>query len=148
MTRAALLVALLAAATARAQTAPTTGVAVERFTPALGPTALLGVDGVAVTPAGAVSWVVGLDFLQDPITLRGAFTGDLVSRPVRDALVGNVALEFGVWKRLALAVGVPVALWQDGNRLRGTGTSEQGLAPAAAGDIRIRAKASLVSAVR
>jgi hypothetical protein len=71
-----------------------------------------------------------------------------VSRPVRDALVGNVALEFGVWKRLALAVGVPVALWQDGDRLRGTGTSEQGLAPAAAGDIRIRAKASLVEGER
>lgn len=142
------LAMLLAASVAHAEAVPTTGVAVERFTPALGPTALVGVDGVAVTRPGAVSWAVGLDFLQDPITLRTAYTGDLVSRPVKNALVGDVALEFGVWKRLALAIGVPVALWQDGDRLRGTGASEQGLAPAAAGDIRIRAKASLVEGER
>jgi len=150
MTRAALLVAMLAAASsaARAQTAAgqtaTTGVDVERFVPALGPTALVGVEGAAVTRAGAVAWTASLDFLQDPITLRGAYSGDLVSRPVRDALVGDVAMEFGVWKRLALAVGVPVALWQDGDRLRGTGTSEAPLSATVAGDIRVRAKASLV----
>jgi hypothetical protein len=148
--RAALFVAVLAAAsTARAQaTTASTGIAVERFVPALGPTALVGVDGAAVTPAGSVSFAASLDGLHDPITLRTPTTSDLVSRPVRDALVGDVALEFGVWKRLALAVGVPVVLYQDGDRLRGTGTSEAALAATAAGDIRVRAKASLVEGRR
>jgi hypothetical protein len=140
---------LLAASAAHAQaTGANTGVAVERFVPALGPTALVGVDGAAVTRPGAVSWAVGVDFLQDPITLRGAYTGDLLSRPVRDALVGDVALEFGVWKRLAIAVGVPVVLYQDGDRLRGTGASERALETTVAGDIRVRAKASLVEGGR
>jgi hypothetical protein len=142
-TRAALLVVALAAATAHAETA-NPGEAVERFVPALGPTALVGVDGVAVTRVGAVSWALGFDVLHDPITLRTAFVGDLISRPVRTAFWGDVAFEFGVWKRLALAVGVPVALYQNGDRLQGTGTSEAPLAATAAGDVRIRAKASLV----
>ncbi|MGZ3440031.1 MAG: hypothetical protein ACXVDD_10960 [Polyangia bacterium] len=143
MTRAALLVALLAAPVARAQTADP-GVAVERFVPALGPTALAGVEGTAVTRPGAVSWAAAIDLLHDPITLRAAFTGDLVSRPVRDQLVGDVALEFGVYKRLALAVGVPVVLYQDGDRLRGTGADERALQATVAGDVRLRIKAALV----
>ncbi len=147
--RAALLVAVLAASTARAQTtAANTGVAVERFVPALGPTALVGVDGAAVTPAGSLSFAASLDVLHDTITLRGATSGDLVSRPVRDAFVGDVAVEFGVWKRIALAVGVPVVFYQDGARLQGTGASEAPLAATVAGDIRVRAKASLVESGR
>ena len=146
MTRAALVVAVLAAsAAARAQT---TGVAAERFSPAVGPTALVGVEGAAVTPAGALSWAASFDALADPIVLREAYTGRAVSEPVDLALVADVALEFGVWKRLALAVGVPVVLYQEGDRLRGTGTSERALATTAAGDVRIRAKASLVEGKR
>ena len=141
MTRATLVVALLLASAAHAQT---TGVAAERFTPALGPTALVGVEGAAVTPPGAVSWAASVDALGEPISLHAPFSGDVVSEPVDYALVADVALEFGVWKRLALAVGVPVVLYQEGDRLRGTGTSERALATTAAGDIRIRAKASLV----
>jgi hypothetical protein len=137
------LSALLIASTAWAQTA-STGVAVERFVPAVGPTALAGVEGTAVTRPGAVSWAAAIDLLHDPITLRAAYSGDLVSRPVRDQLVGDVALEFGVWKRLALAVGVPVVLYQDGDRLRGTGVDERALQATAAGDVRMRIKAALV----
>lgn len=141
MTRAALVVALFLASAAHAQT---TGVAAERFSPALGPTALVGVEGAAVTPAGALSWAASADALGDPISLRTALTGARVSQPVDYALVTDVALEFGVWKRLAIAVGVPVVLYQEGDRLRGTGTSERALAATVAGDVRIRAKASLV----
>ncbi|MCU1280578.1 MAG: Myxococcales trans domain protein, partial [bacterium] len=137
------LSALLIASAAGAQSA-NPGVAVERFVPALGPTALVGVEGSAVTRPGALSWAAGIDLLHDPITLRAAYTGDLVSRPVRDQLVGDVALEFGVWKRLALAVGVPVVLYQDGDRLRGTGVDERALQATAAGDLRFRIKGALV----
>lgn len=146
MTRAALVVAVVAAsAAAHAQT---TGVPAERFAPAVGPTALVGVEGAAVTPAGALSWAASVDALGDPISLHGAYTGAPVSEPVDHALVADLALEFGVWKRLALAVGVPVVLYQQGDRLRGTGASERALAKTVAGDIRIRAKASLVEGKR
>jgi len=65
---------------------------------------------------------------------------------VREALVGDAALEFGLWRdRLAIAVGVPVALYQDGDRLRGTGVDERALAATAAGDVRVRLKAALVA---
>lgn len=141
------LSALWVACAAHAQTA-TTGVPAERFSPAVGPTAFVGVEGAAVTPAGALSWVASLDALADPISLRTAFTNMRVSEPVDFALVGDVALEFGVWKRLALAVGVPVVLYQQGDRLQGTGTSERALAATVAGDVRIRAKASLVEGRR
>jgi hypothetical protein len=141
MTRAALVVALMATSVARAQT---TGVAAERFVPALGPTALVGVEGAAVTRPGAVSWAASVDALGDPIALYAPYTGARVSEPVDSALVADVALEVGVWKRLALALGVPVVLYQQGDRLRGTGTSERALAATVAGDVRMRIKASLV----
>jgi hypothetical protein len=145
MTRAALVVALLIGSSARAQT---TGVAAERFVPALGPTALVGVEGAAVTPPGAVSVAGSVDAVGDPITLHTATTGAAVSEPVDYALVTDVALEFGIWKRLALAVGVPVVLYQMGDRLQGTGTSERPLQATVAGDIRFRIKAALVDKQR
>ena len=101
-TRAALLVAVLAASTARAQTtAASTGIAAERFVPALGPTALVGVDGAAVTPAGSLSFAASLDVAHDQISLRVP-SGELFARPVRDLIAGDVALEFGVWRRLEI----------------------------------------------
>jgi hypothetical protein len=153
MTRALAAALLLWAAAARAQTAPapappattptTTGVAADRFTPAVGPGSFLGVEGAPTTAAGAVSWVAALDLGRDPIKLSQAFAGAVVSRPLRDQLVLNVGLEFGIWKRLAVAVGVPVVLYQDGDRLRGLGVDETRLATSAAGDIRVRVKALL-----
>lgn len=142
MRRAAALLVLVAA-TAHAQET-TTGVAVNRFTPAVGPASLVGVEGAAVTRPGALSWVVAVGALHDPIKLTEAFTGRVVSRPVRDQLAADVAFELGVFRRLAVAVGVPVVLYQDGERLRGTGVDERPLAASAAGDVRVRLKAQLV----
>jgi hypothetical protein len=135
---------VLLAATATAQTLPaTTGVAADRLTPAIGPASFLGVEGAATTPPRAVSWAAGLGLLHDPITLRRAFADGVVARPVRDQLVTDVALEFGVWKRLAVAIGVPVVLYQDGDRLRGLGVDERPLQATAAGDVRVRIKGVL-----
>ena len=115
----AALAALLAPATVRAQTVTaTTAIPAERFSPAVGPASLVGVEGAMVTPPGAVSWAGSVDWVHEPLTLRRAFSGDGVSRPVRDALVTDVALEFGLWKRIAAAVGVPVVLYQSGDRGR------------------------------
>lgn len=137
------LLALTLASLAAAQEA-NPGEAVDRLVPALGPGSLVGVEGAAVTAPGAVSWAASLGLVRDPIRLDRAFGGGLVSRPVRQQLVGDVALEFGFFRRLAVAVGVPVVLYQDGARLRGTGVDEAPLQATAAGDVRVRLKAQLV----
>jgi hypothetical protein len=118
-------------------------VAADRLAPAIGPASFIGVDGAATTPLRAVSWAASLGLVRDPIKLTRAYAGGVVSRPVHDQLVANVALEFGVWKRLAVALGVPVVLYQDGERLRGLGVDEQPLRASAAGDVRVRIKALL-----
>ncbi len=150
MTRALAVALLLCAASAsvRAQTTPpsttattSTGIVADRFTPAVGPGSFVGIEGAPTTAAGAVSWVVALDLGRDPIRLSPA-TG-IVTYPVKDALVLDVGLEFGIWKRLAVAIGMPVVLFQDGDRLRGLGVDDTPLAAAAAGDVRLRVKALL-----
>src|SRR4051794_15640134 len=91
---------LMTASVARAQSAPltaTTAIPAERFSPAVGPASLVGVEGAAVTPPGAVSWVGSLGWVDRPLTLRRAFGGgEEVTHPVRQALVTDVALEFGL----------------------------------------------------
>jgi hypothetical protein len=134
-------------AVALAQVKTTTAVAMERFTPALGPASLMGIEGASVTPWGQTSFAVGVDALHDPIALATVTTSMLVSRPVRDQLVGDVALEVGFYKRLAVAIGAPVVLYQDGDRLQGTGSDERPLAAQVAGDLRVRLKAQLAGAV-
>ena len=139
----------VAASAAHAQSA-STGVAVERFVPALGPTALVGVEGAAVTPAGR-GIVGGVASTSSAIRSRCGrrYTGARVSR------AGALTRSSATW-RSSSACGSgwrsPSAcrwsLYQDGDRLRGTGTSERALATTVAGDIRIRAKASLVEGKR
>jgi hypothetical protein len=137
---------LVAAAPARAQSPPpstTTAVPADRLTPAIGPGSFVGVEGGATTPAGELSWLLSLGLVRDPLKLTHAYAGGVVSRPVHDQLVGQIALEFGVWRRFAVAVGVPVVLYQDGARLRGLGVDESHLTATVAGDIRVRVKALL-----
>jgi hypothetical protein len=141
--RAAAALLACACATAHAQSA-STGIAVDRLTPAVGPNGFAGIEGGATTPAGAVSWMGSLGFLRDPIVLERAFGGGVVTRPVHEQLTTQVALEYGVWRRLAVLVGVPVVLYQDGDRLRGLGLDDARLQATVAGDIRVRLKASLV----
>jgi hypothetical protein len=143
----AVAAALAMAGRAQAQVRTTTAIAVERFVPALGPAALLGIEGAGVTPWGQTSFAVGVDELRNPIALATVNTGASISRPVRDQLVGDAALEVGFYKRLAIAVGVPVVLYQKGDRLQGTGTDERPLHAQAAGDLRLRLKAELAGNV-
>jgi hypothetical protein len=91
-----------------------------------------------------MSWTAGLGLVRDPITLHRAYAGGLVAHPVRDQLIADVAFELGVWKRLAVALGAPVVLYQDGSRLRGLGVDETALATTVAGDVRLRIKGLLV----
>jgi hypothetical protein len=132
-----LLAPLLLASPVRAAS---TGIAVDRLVPGVGPDTLIGVEGGSVTPFGQGALARSLSLLRDPIRLVLP-SGDLLSRPVRDQLVTDLSAEAGLWSdRLAVAVGLPIVYWQDGDRLRGTGASEQKLATTVAGDLRLRVK--------
>ena len=127
MTRAALLVALLRGA--RRRTRRTTGVAAERFSPAVGPTRARRRRRRGGDAAGRAS-----RGRRRSTSLRRSDQACARRSPAASCrgrcdyqLVGDVSLEFGVWKRLALAVGVPVVLYQDGDRLQGTGVDERPL---------------------
>jgi hypothetical protein len=135
------LFCLLAPAIAWAQ--QSTGIAADRLVPGLGPMTLLQGEGAEVTPRAAVSVSLSAGYLADPIKLVNRFLGTEVSRPVRFQVVTDLGIEVGVWKRLAVAIGVPLVINADGDRLRGTG-DERLLASPAAGDLRLRIKAAFV----
>jgi hypothetical protein len=141
--RALAVAILLAASTAGAQ--KSTGIAADRFVPAIGPITLFAVEGAPVTEYGQMSWALSLGWVQDPITLRNALTGALVSRPVESQLGADLSMELGLWKRrLALSMGLPVVLSQDGDRLAGVDTDTRRLASPAGGDFRVRLRFALV----
>src|SRR5262245_1269969 len=121
--RTALGLLLLFARVAAAQTA-STGIAADRFVPAVGPASLLQTEAADTTPRGQVASALSVGYLRDPIKLTERFTGTLRSEPVRGQLVMDTSVEFGLPRGLALAVGLPVVLWNDGDRLRGTGVDE------------------------
>jgi hypothetical protein len=152
----ALAAALLAGAgRAAAQSSPpapktATGIAADRFVPAIGPSAFGQVEGAPVAPAGQL-WLTGYaSALGQPLRLRDALTGVEVAEPVRYRVNMDLGAELGVFrKRLALGIGMPIALWQIGDRLAATGASDpmaqagNALATTAIGDLRLRFKALL-----
>lgn len=144
----AFLAVLLLAGRALAQSAPpvsaSTGIAADRFAPGTGPLALLQGEAAEVTPRGEVSWALSLSLTADTLRLQNQFVGGVLSRPVTGQLVGDFAVEVGVFRHLALAAGMPVVLWAAGDRLRSTGVDDQPLGYPAGGDIRFRIKATLV----
>ncbi len=127
-----------------------TGIAADRFVLAPGPSAFGQVEGAPVAPAGQV-WITGLaSGSGHPLRLVNRFTGALIAEPVAYRTTLDLGAEVGVWrKRLALGIGIPLAVWQQGDRLQTTGSSNpqsdvaDELATTAIGDIRLRAKALL-----
>jgi hypothetical protein len=137
------LVILMLTAPLRTEAA-STGIAVDRLVPAVGPIAMIGVEGADVTRFGQGALALSFGLVRDPIHLELP-TGEILSRPVRWQASTDVSAEAGLWKNhLALAVGLPVVWWQAGDRLRGTGVDERPLASPAAGDLRLRIKAALL----
>lgn len=140
----------------RAQ-AQSTGIAVERFTPASGPGAFGQVESAQV-PLPAQLWLTGaLLGIGRPLVLHNAMTGEQVSLPVANRVTLDLGGEIGIWRqRLSLGIGVPLSVWQNGDRLQlagsstpgsgaGTGDTDAPLQTTALGDIRLRAKARLTS---
>ncbi len=143
--RAAAVAAAVALA-ASAHAAPSTGVAADRFAIGVGPSVLLGAEGAATTPFGWMAWATSLSYVSEPLRLQNQFSGEVVSRPVSHQLTLDLGLEAGLWKRVALAVGVPIVVSASGDRLRGVSDDDRPLASAAAGDLRIRLKVLLAGA--
>jgi hypothetical protein len=120
-----------------------TGIVADRFVPGIGPLTLLAGEGADTTPFKQFSFALSLGLVKDPIRLQNQFTGQLVSRPVAQQLTFDLGLEVGVWRWLAVGVGVPLVLNASGDRLRGTG-DDRPLDAQAAGDLRLRVKAAFI----
>ncbi len=128
------------------------GIAVERFAPAIGPGAFGQVEAAVIPPPAQV-WIGGaLLGVGRPLVLRSRFTGDEVAVPVRYRLTVDLGAEVGVWrKRLSLGIGLPLSVYQSGDRLQISGSTHRdaqdigaSLQMVALGDIRLRAKARLL----
>jgi hypothetical protein len=130
-----------------------TGIAVERFAPAAGPSAFGQIESAAV-PVPAQLWLTGgLLTIGRPLVLRSAVTGEEIAVPVRNRVTLDLGAELGLWRqRLSIGVGIPLAVWQAGDRLQKTGGADgdavgagEPLQLIALGDIRVRAKMRLTS---
>ena len=124
--------------------APSTGIAADRFVPGVGPLTLLSAEGAEVTAPGTLSWQLALGYLRDPIRLTNSLVGGTLSTPVRAQLNGDLALEVGVYKRVGVSIGLPVVLYANGDRLRGTGVDDRALEGGTGGDARLRVKVALL----
>ena len=128
-----------------------TGIAAERLRPAIGPMTLGAAEGADPMPSGRQSTLLALDYLRDPIVLRTVADHEVVSRPVRAQLVGTFGFEIGLPRGFALRASLPIAMVNDGDRLRGTGVGGSGNDPgpaleAAAGDLSFGVKVGIVGA--
>jgi len=141
-----LVQALVLGVVGSARAAPSTGLAADRFAVGVGPSVLLGAEGAATTPFGWMAWATALSYVSEPLRLQNRFSGEVVSRPVSHQLTLDLGLEAGLWKRIALAVGVPVVVSAAGDRLRGVSDDDRPLASASGGDLRIRLKVLLAGA--
>lgn len=131
--------------------AQSTGIAVDRFSPAPGPLSFAQVEGASVPVAGQLWFAGGASFIGRPLVLRNAVTQQEVAVPVRYRLTVDVGAELGIYrKRLSVGFAAPISIWQAGDRLRLTGTSMQDaqgvsepLGTTGLGDLRFRGKALL-----
>lgn len=131
--------------------AQSTGISADRYVPAPGPSAFGQVEAAKVPVAVQLFLTGSLSAIGNPIVLQNSVTKQVVATPVRHRVTLDLGAELGVFrKRLALGFAMPLALYQDGDRLQRTGGSADSmsqvatpLAPAALGDIRFRGKALL-----
>ncbi len=128
--------------------AQSTGIAAERMMFHSGPSAFYQVEGGEVAAPRELWLHSAVSLLSNPLRLRQRYTGELLATPVSYRVTLDLGGELGLWKkRLSLGVGLPVALWQNGDRLQATGGNDvsvdRPLRSSAVGDIRLRAKARL-----
>lgn len=105
-------------------------------------------------PVPAQLWLTGaLLTIGRPLVLRSAVTGDEIAVPVNNRVTLDLGGELGLWRqRLSIGLGIPLTVWQNGDRLQKTGVSSgdavgtgEPLQLMGLGDIRVRAKMRLTS---
>lgn len=122
----------------------TTPLSVDRLVPGVGPGAFLQTEGGQVPAPWTLYAGVALGALRRPLLIQ-IQNGTLLATPVRSRAAFDLALELGLPARVSLGLGLPVTLWQDGDRLRlPESQGSPPLATAAVGDIRLRGKAALL----
>ncbi len=128
--------------------AQSTGIAAERMFFQSGPSAFFQVEGAQVAEPRQIWLHSAALAIAHPLRLRNQYTGELLSTPVDYRVTLDLGAELGIWKkRLALGIGLPVAVWQNGDRLVSTGGTdlsvEKPLRVSAVGDLRLRARMRL-----
>lgn len=128
--------------------AQSTGIAAERMFFQSGPSAFFQVEGAQVAAPRQIWLHSAAVVISHPLRLRNQYTGELLSTPVDYRVTLDLGGELGLWKdRLALGIGLPVAVWQIGDRLISTGGAdlsvEKPLRVSAVGDLRLRARMRL-----
>lgn len=122
--------------------AQTTGIAVERMFFQSGPSAFYQVQGAEVAAPLSLWLHAGALVMQKPLTFQHQFTRETLAVPVDHRVTLDVGAELGLWKeRLSLRLGLPVAMWQNGDRLQRTGGeaefADRPLRTSAVGDVRV-----------
>ncbi len=126
--------------------------------PAPGVGGFIQVEGGLVPEARRLDFTASLSAISRPLVLRNAYTGEVVAVPVKDRVTLDLGAELSlIGNRLSVGIGWPIALYQDGDRLRLTGVGPQAapsfagstgdaLSTADIGDIRLRGKVQLTRA--
>ena len=109
-------------------------------------------SGLYLEPAsspGTGQWNAGLwlSYAFQPITLRDPTTNSVAFDVIRHQVTGDVTASFGIGRRFALGVDLPVLIYQTGDAPNGPSRRALGdaLVPAQAmGDLALVAKATLI----
>jgi hypothetical protein len=134
---AALMITLCHARAAHAQR----GIDVQRFVPALDPSGFLAVQGTQTPGSMQSSFGLFLDYQKAPLETAGASALESVQHRIG----GSVSAELGLGSRFAVAVLMPVVLFQAGDESSDLGPDDDfELKPIAAGDPLLAARYRLL----
>ena len=106
-----------------------------RFVPPLDSDGFVGIQGTSTPGAGLAGTMLTLDYAWRPLVVRTADDREIPI--VEDRLTADIAVQAGIGGRFALALAVPLVLWQSTN---GVALDGQPLASVAAGDPRVSAR--------
>ena len=113
--------------------------------PSTDPNASLVIEP-AVTPGAGVLTIGGYaSYAFHPVTLKKAGTDDVALRPLAHSLTFDAIANYGIGKRFALGLDVPVLVYQNGDKSLPPSVSAENKVPTAGvGDLALSAKGSLI----
>jgi len=107
----------------------------QRFVPAEGTAGGFAIERTLVVPHLGWGFGLFLHYANDPVVIRESADGDIVARPLEDALTFNLIAAIGLFDFAELAIDLPLQLVYDGEDAIVSGT---GLAASeGVGDLRL-----------